>query len=56
MREAHCTESLQITLSDMNGEHDLRFMLMVSAICGGALWTGATPGTKRAKGASSVEM
>lgn len=54
MREAHCTESLQITPSYMSKELDLRFILTVSAICGGARWTGVTLTPKRARAASSV--
>lgn len=56
MREARCTEFLQITPSYTSGGHDLRFMLTVSAICGGVLLTGVTLGPKRVKGASSAGM
>lgn len=56
MREAHCTEFLQTTLSYMSMVHDLRFMLTVSAICGGAQWTRVTLRLKRAKDASFVGM
>lgn len=56
MREAHCTEFLQITLSYMSQGHDLRYMLMVSAIYGGVPWTRATLGPKRAKDVFSVGM
>lgn len=56
MKEAHCTESLQITLSYTSQGHDLRYMLMVYAICGDVQWTMETLGRRRAKDAFSAGM
>lgn len=56
MKGARCTESLPITLLDTSQGHDLRYMLMVYAICGDVQWTMETLGRRRAKDAFFAGM